>query len=102
MSEKFTKTHTFDADKTCKARWTFTLSKDGDGLIIEDLKIEPHLTQRGTQRGCWGHPQSIVALLQGARVDAINIRALSEAACARDVSCGQTLARCLEDLRAHV
>ena len=98
-TKTFTRNFTFDSKDTCKSEWRFTLS-DGDenGAVIEDLEIIPHTTDDGDPRGCWGHPATIIALLRGLPVSSIDVDALTTAVCARNIACGQALARCLKEL----
>lgn len=99
QTETFTRTYTFDCEKTCKSEWVFTLStSDSDGPVIEDLQITPHINGAGQEMGCQGHPKTIMILLRGLPISSINIEALTQAGCARDVACGQVLAQCLTDL----
>jgi hypothetical protein len=84
----------FKNEETCKVRWTFTLLASPNGPMIEDLKIEAH---NGTQ-GCKGHPQSLAALLRGRSVHELPVKELAAAGCGRAASCGQTLARCLQEI----
>ncbi len=99
QTETFTRTYSFDCEKTCKSEWVFTLSaSDSDGPVIEDLQIKPHINDAGNQMGCQGHPKTIMILLKGLPVSSINVEALTQAGCAREVACGQVLAQCLQDL----
>ncbi len=99
VSNTYTRTFTFDPADTCKERWDFTISDGPDGLVIEEVTITPSVGPNGQPVGCQGHPQTIGALLQGLPVDSIDITALSQAACSRNLACGQALARCLADLK---
>lgn len=92
-----TRTFTFEDEDTCKYGWTFTLKNNTLGWIIEDLQID----EREKPRGCSGHPQTIVALLKGRSLDSIHHQGLSEAACDRNISCGQALAKGLTALTAE-
>ncbi len=97
-TETFTRTYSFDCEKTCKTDWVFTLSTGFDGPVIEDIQIKPHTTNAGNEKGCQGHPKTIAALLKGLPISSINVEALTQASCAREVACGQVLAQCLQDL----
>lgn len=90
----------FDGCGTCKVHWKFTLSDGQDGVLIEDLEIIGGRND-GKELGCLGHPQTIVALICGLPISSIDIVALKEAGCSRSLSCGQVLARCLEQLQAE-
>ena len=98
-AQTFTRTYSFDCEKTCKTEWVFTLSNGPEGPVIEDLKITPHVTDAGKEMGCQGHPQTMMVLLRGLPVSSIDVEALTQAGCARDIACGQVLAQCLEDLQ---
>ncbi len=97
-TEKFTRTYSFDCEKTCKSEWVFTLSTGFEGPVIEDIQITPHTNDAGIEKGCHGHTKTIAALLKGLPISSINVEALAQASCARDVACGQVLAQCLQDL----
>ena len=93
-----TRTFTFEGDDTCKQDWVFTLEDGPDGVVVRDLEVR----EREERRGCTGHPATIVALVRGRPLDSIDVDALSEAACGRDIACGQALAVCLRRLAAEV
>lgn len=97
----FRRSFNFDEKDTCKDDWNFLLSDGMDGLVIEELEITPHTTADGGARGCNGHPMTIVALVRGLPVESIDIPALTQAGCSRNLACGQALARCLEELKAE-
>ena len=97
-SKTYTRTYSFDCEKTCKTEWEFTLSDSPEGPVIEDLKISPHVNDAGKEMGCKGHPKTIMVLLRGLPISSIDVDALTQASCARDVACGQVLAQCLTDL----
>jgi len=92
VARTFTKVLRADPESTCKDCWEFTLEEADGSLVIRDLVITG-------DRGCQGHPRTIRVLLRGARLNELDVDALSEAACARDVSCGQTLSRLLRELK---
>jgi len=97
-----TREFTFDADETCKVRWTFHIGADDDGAVIEDVEIEGYRTEpEGRERGCLGHPKTISALLRGRPLADLDAEELAEATCARDQSCGQALAECLQQLKSE-
>ena len=98
----FTRTFAFDKETTCKHRWHFTLSNGLDGPVIEEVDISPHAGPGGKSTGCQGHPKTIAALLSGLPVSSINIEALTQAGCSRDLACGQALGRCLQQIRAEL
>jgi hypothetical protein len=102
VSGKFMRSFRFIERDTCKQEWNFTLSEKKDGLIIENLQVTPHLNGEGNPQGCLGHPLSIIALIRGLPVESINIEALTKAGCARNVACGQALAKCLWKLKAEL
>lgn len=82
-----------DPERTCKDRWHFILSHDGNGdYRIEEMEISG-------DRGCQGHPQTIAALVKGRRVSELDLEALADTPCARGQSCGQTFAKLLADLK---
>jgi hypothetical protein len=88
------RTFTFETDGTCKETWVFTLEDTPDGVVVLDLEIG----DRERPRGCTGHPGTITALVRGRVLESIDLDALSEAACGRDLACGQALARCVREL----
>ncbi len=88
------RTFTFETDDTCKETWVFTLEDTRDGVVVRDLKIG----DRAKPRGCTGHPETITALVRGRVLESIDVDALSEATCGRDLACGQALARCVREL----
>ena len=81
-----------DPEVTCKDTWRFTLQPLGDNdYRIVELQISG-------ERGCEGHPKTIAALLQGRRISELSLEDLSRTECARHQSCGQSLAKVVEDL----
>lgn len=102
MAEQtFVRTFTFDQDKTCKEQWTFTVTPSAAGLVIDDVQIVAHMTDAGKERGCYGHPRTVAALLRGRLINSIDVDALMTASCGRDIACGQALAECLSALEAQ-
>jgi hypothetical protein len=85
---------TFEGDDTCTQEWIFTLEEAPEGLLVHDLEI----IDREKRRGCRGHPQTIVALVRGRLLSALDTGALESAACERDLACGQVLAKCIRTL----
>ncbi|NLX57930.1 MAG: TSCPD domain-containing protein [Phycisphaerae bacterium] len=82
-----------DPEITCKDTWRFVLQPLPDAdYVIMDLEI------RG-RSGCEGHPKTIAALLRGRRISEIALDDLRTTECSRHQSCGQTLAKVLEDLK---
>jgi hypothetical protein len=88
------RTFTFEPDETCKQEWIFTLEDGPEGVVVGDLDVR----EIGDRQGCSGHPATIVALVRGRTLGSIDVDALSEAACGRDLACGQALAMCLRKL----
>ena len=89
----------FDVDKTCKMKWTFAISQTDQGPVIDDIEILPHTTSNGTERGCVGHPKTIISLIKGRPLNTLDIQALLQTSCLREISCGQALGQCLADIR---
>ncbi len=97
MSENLVRlTLATDPEVTCKDTWRFTLEPlDGDDYRIVELQISG-------EEGCEGHPKTIATLLQGRRIGELSLENLSKTDCARDQSCGQTLAKVLEELKKNL
>lgn len=91
----WTRTFEYPEDDTCKARWTFTLEGQGAEAVIHDIRI----AEREEPVGCQGHPGTVTALLRGRKLRELDVRALLESGCLREISCGAVLARCLSILQ---
>lgn len=76
---------------TCKDRWEFRV-RDGR---IESIHI-------AGKDGCKGHPRTIEVLLKGMELEGIDLDALAAAECARERSCGQTLADALREMKTRM
>jgi hypothetical protein len=87
---------TFSEEDTCKRTWIFKLLESADGLVVDDLEI----VEDPEPEGCKGHPKTIAALVRGRPVNSIDTEVLAEAACGRDVACGQLLAKCIQEIIA--
>jgi hypothetical protein len=82
-----------DPEITCKDTWRFVLEPvDEADYLIVDLEI-------GGRSGCEGHPKTIAALLRGRRISDLALDDLRAAECSRHQSCGQTLAKVVDDLK---
>lgn len=82
-----------DPEITCKDTWRFVLQpQTANDYLIVDLQIEG-------KSGCQGHPKTIAALLRGRRISEISLDDLRTTDCSRHQSCGQTLAKVIEDLK---
>lgn len=91
----------FDFKKTCKVRWTFTLTQKPEGLVIDNLEVIAQKRGDNGIQGCQGHPKTLAALIRGQAVHNLPIAELSAAGCDWPTSCGQTLAKCLQTLLAE-
>lgn len=80
----------------CKQKWTFYVSSESGKIVIEDLNIE----EQEKPIGCFGHPKTITVLVKGMALDKINTEALIETECVKDISCGQFLADCIENIKS--
>ncbi len=90
---------TFDGEETCKGRWSFSLAEGPDGTVVKRLRVVAN-KRPGTdkERGCLGHPRTIIALIEGRSLASLDVEALARAACVKKVSCGQALAECLRKM----
>jgi hypothetical protein len=96
MSEtKLTKEYSFEDRHTCKSYWTFELEKVAGMWIIQSLQID----EREQPIGCEGHPKTLMALLKNRPVNSIDVNALSDSYCEKDISCSQVLAKCITQLK---
>ena len=92
---------TFSETSTCKIRWIFQLVDGPAGPVIRDLEIRAFVKENGKELGCRGHPKTIIALVRGRPLRDLDSEALALAACIKELSCGQALARCLRELAAE-
>jgi len=81
-----------DTDNTCKKLFSFDLQKEGGCVYINNLTIEG-------DKGCVGHPKTISALLKGRNIGELPVEELSVCTCARDISCGQQVAKALQQIK---
>jgi hypothetical protein len=88
----------YDCDELdhCKLKWTFFISKKENELIVEDLQIE----EREEPKGCFGHPETIIALAKGRTISSFSTDNLLMAKCKNEISCGHFLAKCLLDIES--
>ena len=77
---------------TCKHIFDFELTREGDDLMVRELTITGHA-------GCIGHPKTISALVKGRKISELPMEELTEAACGLDSSCGQELAKAIEQIK---
>lgn len=92
---KVTKKYSYEYHNTCKSNWTFELEKVAGIWLIQSLKIE----EREQPKGCEGHPKSLEILLKNRPVNSIDVNALADSYCDKDVSCSQVLAECITQLK---
>ena len=78
----------------CKLKWNFTIRKENNELLIDDLIIE----EREKAIGCFGHPKTITALVKGRTISSIDLNSLQEVECKKEISCGSFLADCLRKI----
>jgi hypothetical protein len=90
-----TKTFNFESENTCKGIWTFKFSGRPGHTIIDSVEIH----EKEPRQGCLGHHWTIMALITGRSLADIDIAALEEIKCNREVSCPQALARCLKEMQ---
>ena len=97
MGDRIEVVLTADPEATCKDQWRFVLSPldGGRDYRIDDLEATG-------KRGCLGHPRTIAALLRGRTIGEIDLEALSDTPCARNESCGKTLAMVVGQLRSQL
>ncbi len=92
---KVTKEYSFEPENTCKSKWTFELEKVAGLWLIQSLKIN----ERAAPKGCEGHPKSLEILLKNRPVNSIDVNALADSYCDKDISCSQVLAKCINQLK---
>ncbi|MFC1887366.1 TSCPD domain-containing protein [Candidatus Cloacimonadota bacterium] len=73
-------------------KWVFYMKQNDSGWIIDNLDIIR------TDRGCKGHPKTIIALIHNKPISFIDPELLEQATCSRETSCGMVLAKCLKAL----
>jgi len=83
--------HPEENEDTCKTTFDFELKKEGNEIIISNLKING-------EKGCIGQNKIIPVLIKNQKVQEISIEELKEAGCRRASSCGQQLAIALQQI----